>query len=353
MNDSADLIPNKIELLLSLLKDYKNTNALYKAGPYWDKITKKAVKDIKRFGINDFRGGGNAIGTAFTDTAIIDVRNNWNIGLQNYVSFFQTKIYPFNKIFDSQVTYSEAYFHRLNESINHIILNDPELLLMLEKFKPPEQSIKGGCKTHCNINGMNVSHHYIEMLWRLRNISQKIELGKNKTYFEIGGGFGSFVHCILTNYKKVRKVVYLDIPPNLYIGTQYLRSFYGDSVKDYNELRTKTEISFKDDDSLEIFCIAPWQIENLRCEVDWFHNSNSFVEMSKSIVENYGKFVKRLMSKNGSISLVSYDKFDLATSYDPTELPKLLNHRKGELKVSKHPRALWRSRIDYYATLNS
>ena len=291
LDKSSDLIQNKIELLLSLLKDYKNANDLYKAGPFWDKKLKMATKDIRRFGIGDFRSGDNTIGGAFTDAAIIDVRTLWNLGLQNYVSFFLTKIYPFNKLFDFQVAYSKIFFDHLNERINYSILNDRELLSMLKKFKPPEENVKGGCKTYCSIEGLNVSHHYIEELWRLKNISQQTELSESKTYFEIGGGFGSFVHCILKNYNKVRKVVCLDIPPNLYISTQYLRSFYGEAVTDYNELRTKTKISFKDDDSLEIFCIASWQIENLRCEIDWFHNSHSFVEMPKNIVENYGKFV--------------------------------------------------------------
>jgi len=205
MSDNTELIPNKIELLLSLLKDHKNANALYKAGPYWDKKTKMAVKDIKRFGITDFRGGGNTIGAAFTDSAITDMRNHWNLGLQNLVSFFQTKTYPFNRLFDFQVRYSEGLFHRLNERINYSILNDRELLLMLKKFKSPKGNIKGGCKTYCNIEGENISPH--------------IELGGIKTYFEIGGGFGSFVHCLLENYNNVRKVVYLDVVPNLYIGT--------------------------------------------------------------------------------------------------------------------------------------
>ena len=158
--------------------------------------------------------------------------------------------------------------------------------------------------------------------------------------------------CLLENYDKVRKVVYLDIPPTLYIGTQYLRSFYGDAVKDYTELRTKTKISFKDDDSLEILCIASWQIEKLRCKIDLFHNANSFAEMPKSIVENYGKLVKRLMSKNGSISIISYDAVDSSRTYDPTVLLEILDLRKDKLKVSKKPRALDRSRFDVYATCN-
>ena len=348
MNSNGDLIANNSGLLLSLLKDYKNANALYKAGPYWDDLIKSAIKDIKRFGITDFKSGKGAL--EFTETPILDVRARWNLGLKKYISFFQTKIYPFNKLFDFQVAYCRDLFHQLNERTNHSILNDSEITLLLKNFKPPEDNIKGGCKRYCNIEGISVSHHYIEMLWRLRNISQQIELGKNKTYCEIGGGFGAFAHCMLKNYNKVRKVVYLDIPPNLYIGTQYLRSFYGDAVKDYNQLRAKTKISFKDDDSLEIFCIASWQIENLWCEIDLFHNSNSFVEMPKKIVENYSKRIRSLMSKNGCISLVSYDKFDLATTYNPTELPILWNLNKDKLKACKISRALDKSRIDYYMT---
>jgi putative sugar O-methyltransferase len=262
----------------------------------------------------------------------------------------QTKVYPLNKLFDVQVLLCEDLFDQLNERINYSILNDEELLLLLKNFKPPEENIKGGCRNFCNIESANVSHNYIEMLWRLRNISQQLQLEETKTYLEIGGGFGSFVHCILNNYSKVRKVIYLDIPPQLYIGTQYLRSFYGDAVKDYSQLRTKTQISFKNDDSLEIFCIAPWKIENLRCEIDWFHNSYSFVEMPKKIVENYGKCIKSLMSKNGCISLISYDNFELATTYDPTDLPILLNLKKEKLKEFKIPRALCKSRLDYYMT---
>ena len=75
-----------------------------------------------------------------------------------------------------------------------------------------------------------------------------------------------------------------------------------------------------------------------------------FQVSSPSYQKNYGKFVKNLMSKNGSISLISYDAFDSATTYDPAELPKLLNLRKDKLQVSMKPRALIKSRFDFYAT---
>ena len=62
--------------------------------------------------------------------------------------------------------------------------------------------------------------------------------------FEIGGGVGTNVHLVLENYKNIRKVLYLDIPPNLYVGTQYLKAFYGNAVSDYRTLKTLDSIKF-------------------------------------------------------------------------------------------------------------
>lgn len=79
--------------------------------------------------------------------------------------------------------------------------------------------------------------------------------------FEIGGGFGQYIHVLLQNYSNIKKILYLDIVPNIYVGTQYLKRFYGESVIDYNITRKMNKIQFSDNNKLEIICIAPWQIE--------------------------------------------------------------------------------------------
>ena len=80
-------------------------------------------------------------------------------------------------------------------------------------------------------------------------------------------------------------------------------------------------ITFSNNEELEIFCIIPSQIELIDADIDLFHNAHSFVEMPKAVVKNYAKNIERILSKtNGSISLVSYDKFDLNTTFHPEEL---------------------------------
>ena len=39
------------------------------------------------------------------------------------------------------------------------------------------------------------------------------------------------VHFLLTNFPNIKKVLYLDVVPNIYVGTEYLKYFYKDQVK--------------------------------------------------------------------------------------------------------------------------
>ena len=139
-----------------------------------------------------------------------------------------------------------------------------------------------------------------------------------------------FFEDLIENYKNIRKILYLDIAPNLYVGTQYLKSFYGDAVVDYKSLKDLNSIKFSANNDLEIFCITPWQIELFESPIDIFMNSHSFVEMPDFIVQNYvDKFNEFPGSKHSAIALNTYDGYDKKTIH-PDELPKVFKNRKFE-----------------------
>ena len=85
------------------------------------------------------------------------------------------------------------------------------------------------------------------------------------------------------------------------------------------------EITFENNDKLEIICIPPWEIEKLKIEIDHFHNASSFVEMPKNVVENYVKQLKKNNLKE--ISLISYSGYDLKTTYKPELLNDFFDNR--------------------------
>lgn len=135
---------------------------------------------------------------------------------------------------------------------------------------------------------------------RIEAFRKVIDFSKMSTVFEIGGGFGVWPHLLLTMFPNVKKVAYLDIPPTLYVATQYLRHFFGDAVVDYRTTRNIDHIAFCKDDELEILCICPWQIEKLNISATVLWNTSSFSEMTPEIVHNYAKHVKSNLKDDGS-----------------------------------------------------
>ena len=164
---------------------------------------------------------------------------------------------------------------------------------------------------------------------RINKLLKSFNFKNTNSFFEIGGGFGANVHFLVTNFPNIKKILYLDAVPNIYVGTKYLEHHFGKKVKNYLELKNLNKISFQKNDELEILCIPPWLIEKVDVEIDHFHNAASFVEMPKIVIDNYVKFIKNFNTKE--ISLISYDEYDLKTTFNPAELNLFFDNK---LKIS-------------------
>ena len=299
----------------------KNNRSLYSSGPYWDYKNSRAILEIKKRGIQDFRGLTAGIGTSFSDNEVLDVRNEYNIKGRIIGKIFSLPL--LNIIFNSQLKLTKSYIQSflLNKSI--VYENDRNVNDLLKKYKF-ENTTEFGCISSFKYLNKKYSFHYLEMADRINKLSKQFNFNDISSFFEIGGGFGANVHFLITNFPNIKKILYLDVVPNIYVGTQYLRRFYKDNIKDYSDLKNLDTISFSKNNELEILCIPPWLIEKVDVNIDHFHNAASFVEMPKKIVENYVKFIRKFKTKE--ISLISYDRFDLKTTFNPEELNIFFNN---------------------------
>ena len=157
------------------------------------------------------------------------------------------------------------------------------------------------------------------MCERIDFIRKFLSLDNIHSFMEIGGGFGANVHIMLQNFKSLKKIFYVDIVPNLFVGTEYLKKFYKESIIDYTVTKSQKKITFKNDNKLEIICIPPWQIENIESKIESFHNSASFQEMSIEQVTNYKKLLDSRMEKN-LMSLIIYDGWEKNSTLSPTQI---------------------------------
>lgn len=318
-------------LLKTLIKDEKRANKkLYTAGPYWDYKNKKTIYQLRKNQIGNFRGLNSGVGTSYTDNVVLDSRNEYNFK-GRIVSIF-TKMPIIKKIFEDQLTLTSGHIQEFLSLQATLFKNDKLVDYLIKKYHFINTT-EFGCVQKFSKNNKEYSCFYLEVANRVENISKLINFNKLESYFEIGGGFGANIHFLLNNFSNIKKIVYLDVVPNIYVGTQYLKKMFGESVVDYLATREQKKIKFKNNNEIEILCIAPWQIENLEISFDHFHNAASFVEMPNDVIENYISFIK---DSANSISLVSYDLYDENT-FNPEKLNKFFNN---ELKIYKHSKLI-------------
>tara|TARA_B100001971_G_C18222980_1_gene558435 strand:+ start:270 stop:1280 length:1011 start_codon:yes stop_codon:yes gene_type:complete len=326
-----------MKLLENLINDEKNIDKnLYSAGPYWHDRAKRCVSAVKKNGLSDFRSLDSNIGIGYADSVNIDARKNYGLFYEKFYSFL-INIYPLSKIFEFQLNKTKLFHKYFLQYKEKHFQNNSRVNYLINKFNL-EDTCNFGCVDCFNLNNKEFSFYYTVILDNHDYLSEYIDFTKIKNMFEIGGGFGQYIHILLQNYSNIKKILYLDIVPNIYIGTQYLKSFYGESVIDYNITNKLNKIQFANNDKLEIICIAPWQIEKVECLVDYFHNSHSFIEMSKKILLNYFKYIDKFMSKKCRISIVTYVKdtpahLDIISILDKYFPKKLKSYQKNGLML--------------------
>ena len=287
-----------LELLELMLADERCQPPLYRPGPYWTGYQKRVASALRRFGLSNFRQRPE-IGKGYADTIRKHPSEMWlEQGRLRFAVKSLLASLPLVRgmLADAQriarINLDEARLFR--DRFYQATLS--EWLYRATAGTSMPETTAGGCEDLVTINGQRVAYIYLNLLMRMENFAHDVDFARSRSAMEIGGGFGGWMHLLISRYPNVRKVVYIDIPPMIYVGTQYLRQFFGDSVVDYRVTRARARLSFAENESLEIMCLCPWQIERLDATIDVFSNAASFREMPLAIVRNYARHVERVLT---------------------------------------------------------
>ena len=71
-----------------------------------------------------------------------------------------------------------------------------------------------------------IGSYYVSPIINQKIILEEFERKNYNSFFEIGGGFGANAHTLLSTIPQLKKYIYMDIPPVLYIGTQFLKHLF-------------------------------------------------------------------------------------------------------------------------------
>ena len=338
-----------MDLLDALMIDQKKASPLYSPGIYWKELTERSLRAIRANGVSDFRNIGSNIADAYGDNLILDVRVR-----QRYASFGKRIFYSIlnwiprvSSTIESQKNIAETYLKLYKEARSMYANSSKRIGDLLSKYPTEFDSLRFGCQDSVTIGSRDFSARYLEMLERINVFSSEVDLDLATSFMEIGGGFGSFCHLVLELFPGIKTYYYVDVAPNIYTATEYLKSFYGDLVLDYLSIKTMDSLPTNRSSSRTIYCLPAWEISKIpNSAVDVFHNANSFVEMPEWAAQNYASSVAKILQPKGKIILHSYDAFDLNTTWHPQKMCDLFKGRK--FKTISNPRIFNAKRSDYF-----
>ena len=178
---------------------------------------------------------------------------------------------------------------------------------MVDEFPglaPPAGLANGGAEDAFEWRGHTVTADWLLFLIRTAGFYRTVPASEVRSLLEVGPGLGLSTLAHIALNPTLRVVVNVDIPPVLYISTQYLRSIDGVTIVDVRDIAESDRFEpLSQGPGVTIYQIAPWQLPRLHGSIDLFHNAYSFQEMEREVCVAYAELVRTIVS--GHVWLLS------------------------------------------------
>jgi len=325
-----NLIGDDPSLLALLMKDQDENGGIFEASDYWRSYSRRIAGELARSGLSGFRRNAR-ISKGYVDViqrnpmdTVARSAKSWHLyRIISAIPGVRSKIL---KRFDLAIAAAQ------DDAVHHraafLRLKDAALFAKHQVVLENLNSTVGFPEAVTNLDGVETSLHYLDLLARVENFSASIDFSQMETMIEIGGGFGSNAHLLLALNPKIKKYLYVDIPPMLYVGTQYLQSLFGDEVATYRDWKNAPTSDLADFPH-RIVCLPPWCLQEAQFPWDGAWNSASFQEMTSDQMSFYVDYLQmNSRSVNSALALIYYEDENRSM-----RLNKFLDEFSGKMEV--------------------
>ena len=293
---------NKLTNDLSLLEEMiKDQNSKYKVDPFWKNYEYSNVTKIKHFDLKKLLQFSNSFGATSSKRytilgtyfirlyfgILIKIKKYLKIDLA-FPKIFKTLNF-FNYTIDDHKLTRAIYSQFIFKLIDSFPNSDKLLNIKDDLVWNPIDTFE--------LMDKKYSFNFIRYFYEFLMANNFANFEKSNFFLEIGGGYGGFTEIVKKMCPNI-KIIYMDIPPQLYVAEQYLKSIFYKKVagfKETKEMEFITQDSFLDYD---ILIVPPWDIKKIQNDlIDNFYNANSFQEMQKNTVSNYCKQLGRIVKR--------------------------------------------------------
>lgn len=145
-----------------------------------------------------------------------------------------------------------------------------------------------------NFNGRLISQSLAYSLLEYHTLRESADIGAIDSIMSIGPGYGRTTY-VLKRLLDIKKCIFIDIPPALYIAQRYWETLYPEKrIFKYRKFASFQEIE-KEFKGADIVFLMPWQIKAIPAKsVDLVLAVDSFDEMNMKRIKSYLKHISVL-----------------------------------------------------------
>jgi putative sugar O-methyltransferase len=344
------LVEDDWELLSTMMSDRRNQAITL--GPIWTPVSERIFDGLKAHGMKRFRrhpeivkGFAEVIPT--DPLSLIASSSAYRQRLEQARQAMDPNLLEeYNRHIDRYARRVWSYKERLLQTTMSPVVSE-----YVDRYGPIETRLGAPVNVVPFPSG-HVSEYYVRAISWTMSLHDNLDLANVRTIVEIGGGFGAMCHTLLHSAKTVRQYVYVDIPPALYIGTQYLRAIYGSNVLTYLDVEAEPQLLASPRSGAPqpaIYCITPWQFDQLSIAYDLAWNSCSFQEMDPRSLGNYITKLSTSGRPESALAVMVYDH-QKPPAMDTVETIKRAGAWTGDPLDVDRPSALPNSRLYLFRT---
>lgn len=289
-------IPDDFKLLELMMDDLRHASSEFQPTNYWAIYEPRFLRELAEHGLTDMRRQKNRVFRSFG--AVDFVHPIAELTFRNSRLF---KKWPFNTKLGTKLAtrfdqFMSRYikvldgldfetYVRLGYSMAHEISRESNA----KPLSDFSMSLAGNPDGVVNIHGKFYSRQMVQYYLQYAYVSRFEDFSNHSVIAELGCGMGRQTE-ILFRLHPDKTYLLFDIPPQLYVAEQYLKTVFGDKVVSYRETRNWKNLD--DAQPGKIYMLGNFQMPLLQTrEVDLFWNSASFHEMEPDVVSNYLNYV--------------------------------------------------------------
>jgi putative sugar O-methyltransferase len=288
------MIKDHVATLDKMMKDLQEAESWYRPTNYWKVYQDHLMPVINKEGVSQFRASESKIFNSFGVTQPPHTLVGYFLVVQainrSIVGHLMLSFLRKSRLYKLVIKQHRKTYSSFLKACFHIAVGDDskqEILTISDSGMAAPRDLFQPLKSYDNQYTQAFLRYYYQYRW----IKKRVDFSKISTVLELGTGYGGQIEVMRKLHPNI-KFLLCDIPPQLYVAEQYLKSVFPGEVTGYLETSDMEHIDLTKTKPITI--IGTWQLPKVKSQVDLFLNSTSFQEMEPDIVKNYLSIIKPL-----------------------------------------------------------